>query len=218
MAWPPSIPIGTRSNSSPMFNTHVADHNQANQALVDIVDRINTTELTPGPPGPTGPAGADSTVPGPAGPTGATGPAGPTGATGPAGADSTVPGPAGPTGPTGATGAAGSNGDWSTPITFNVTSGLTYVLVLTDQGKKIRHSHTAQSAVQVPNNTSVAFPIGTQVHVTNVGTQQVTISALSGVTINMPTSTPDRALRGPHSHCTLEKVGTNEWDAYGDLS
>jgi hypothetical protein len=89
--------------------------------------------------------------------------------------------------------------------------------VASDAGKKIRHAHTAASAVQIPDNATVPFALGTQVHIMNRGAQTVNISFSAGVTLNFPAGVTAKALRGSYCQCTAEKVGTNEWDIYGDL-
>ena len=41
MAWPPTIPPATRSNTTPELDNHALDHNQASEALTAIVDHVN---------------------------------------------------------------------------------------------------------------------------------------------------------------------------------
>jgi hypothetical protein len=67
----------------------------------------------------------------------------------------------------------------------------------------------------VPLNSSVPFPIGTQITILQTGTGQTTIVATVGVTIN---STPGLKLRTQWSSATLIKRAENTWVAIGDLS
>jgi len=67
----------------------------------------------------------------------------------------------------------------------------------------------------VPLNATVAFPVGTQINVLQVGAGQTTIVATGGVTIN---ATPGLKLRAQWSSATLIKRATDTWVAVGDLS
>ena len=66
----------------------------------------------------------------------------------------------------------------------------------------------------VPLNSSVPFPIGTQLLVAQAGTGQTTIVATGGVTINAT----GLKISATKQAATLIKVGTNEWDAFGNLT
>jgi hypothetical protein len=67
----------------------------------------------------------------------------------------------------------------------------------------------------VPLNSSIPFPIGTQITILQVGAGQTTITPIGGVTIN---STPGLKLRAQWSSASLIKRATNTWVAIGDLS
>ena len=99
---------------------------------------------------------------------------------------------------------------------INAQTGTAYTLVLTDEGKLITSSNTAAQTVTVPPNSSVAFPIGSEVLVTQINTGQVTLAGGAGVTINSADSA--LKLRTQYSSATLLKVGTDNWYAFGDLS
>lgn len=103
----------------------------------------------------------------------------------------------------------------STLLTQNAQTGTTYTLVLTDRDKLVELSNAAAITMTVPPNSSVAFPIGTQVHLLQTGAGQPTITAGVGVTIN---GTPGLKLRAQWSAATLIKRATNTWVATGDLS
>lgn len=89
-------------------------------------------------------------------------------------------------------------------------------LALTDVGRGI--SLTTGGAV-IPANATVAFDIGDVVIIYNNSASSQTISAAVGVTLrkggSSTTGSRTLALRGM---CTLMKVGTNEWVAWGDIS
>ena len=87
-----------------------------------------------------------------------------------------------------------------------------YTLVLTDAGKLVELS--GGGTLTVPTNASVAFPIGTQIHILQTGASQVTVGG-AGVTIN---ATPGLKLRAQWSGATLIKRATDTWVLVGDLS
>ena len=67
----------------------------------------------------------------------------------------------------------------------------------------------------VPPNGSVAFPIGTQIIITQLGAGQTTIVAGSGVTIL--SSGGKLKIADQYSGATLIKRNTNEWVLFGNL-
>ena len=132
------------------------------------------------------------------------GPAGPAGPVGPIGA----------TGPAGATGAAGS---MTTQSFFEVKTS-SYTLALTDAGKFL-FSRSSPTIV-VPNNSAVAFPIGTRIDIGQLGATSANIIFVNpngGVTINdqavnsAGTAVSQTFDRGAFQIGVLVKVGTNEW-------
>ena len=208
--------------------THVVGGLQAN-GLSWYITFSRTGDL--GATGPTGPTGAASTVTGPTGPTGPTGAASTvTGPTGPTGASSTVTGPTGPTGPAGIVTSATAPVDTSVlwadttvtgslfapyRLTTNSQTGTSYTLVLDDEQKLVECSNASAITLTVPLNSSVAYTIGTQIHVAQTGAGQVTITPAGGVTIN---ATPGLKARAQWSAITLIKRATDTWLAIGDLS
>jgi hypothetical protein len=76
-------------------------------------------------------------------------------------------------------------------------------------------SNASANNLTVPLNSSVAFPVGTQVNILQTGAGQTTIVATGGVTIN---ATPGLKLRAQWSSATLIKRATDTWVAVGDLS
>lgn len=95
-----------------------------------------------------------------------------------------------------------------------VDTGTTYTYVLADANGYKRHLNAASIAATVPPNSSVAFPIGTKITVEQTGAGQVTITAGSGVTVNMP-ATLTLKLKEQWSVGYLTKVGTNVWTLAG---
>jgi hypothetical protein len=90
-----------------------------------------------------------------------------------------------------------------------------YTLVLADKGKLVEISNASANTVTVPPNSSVAFPVGSQITVLQTGAGQTTIAAGVGVTVN---STPGLKLRAQWSSVTLIKRLTDTWVVVGDLT
>lgn len=93
-----------------------------------------------------------------------------------------------------------------------------YTLVLTDANKLIEMNLTSTAnTVSVPTNALVAFPIGTQINITQYGTGKTQIVAVTSGTTSIR-STPGSYLRDRYSSATLIKRATDEWYLIGDLS
>lgn len=90
-----------------------------------------------------------------------------------------------------------------------------YTLVLTDKNKMVEMGVGSGNTLTVPPNSSVAFPVGTQIRVLQTNTGQCTLTPGAGVTIN---GTPGLKLRTQWASATLIKRATDTWVAVGDLS
>jgi len=91
-----------------------------------------------------------------------------------------------------------------------------YTLVLTDDAKIVTLSVGSANTLTVPPNSSVAFPVGTQITIVSIGTGQTTITPGSGVTINSAGGA--LKLRVQYSSCTLIKTATDTWLCIGDIT
>ena len=91
-----------------------------------------------------------------------------------------------------------------------------YTLVLADASKLVECANAAAITLTVPPNSSVAFPVGTVVHVAQAGAGQVTVAAGVGVTIKKPASLNARSF-GPEAVLSLAKTGTDTWRLFGHL-
>lgn len=100
--------------------------------------------------------------------------------------------------------------------TFNAQTGTSYTLALTDAAKLVTLTNAAAITLTVPPNSSVAFPIGTQVLLYQGGAGTVTITPGSGVTVNSNGSKLDT--NGQYSIAGLIKLATDEWAAFGNLT
>ena len=98
----------------------------------------------------------------------------------------------------------------------NEQTGTTYTLVLADGGKLVEMNNASANTLTVPPNSSVAFPVGTQILVLQTGAGQTTLAAGAGVTIN----SKDGNLKLSAQWCaaTLIKRATDVWVVVGDLS
>lgn len=98
----------------------------------------------------------------------------------------------------------------------NEQTGTTYTLALTDDGKVVEMNNASANTLTVPLNSSVAFPVGTQILVVQVGAGQTTLAPDTGVTINSKDG--NLKLSAQWSAATLIKRATDAWVAIGDLS
>lgn len=101
-------------------------------------------------------------------------------------------------------------------LTLNAQTGTTYTLVLTDAHKLVTQSNASGITTTIPPNSSVAFEIGDQVNLLQLGAGQVTVAAGAGVTVNSEGS--KLKLKGQYAIGTCIKVDTNTWVLVGNLS
>ena len=101
-----------------------------------------------------------------------------------------------------------------TQIEFN-TQSASYTLVLSDQNKMIEINNASANEVTIPLNSAVAFPIGTQILVTQAGAGQTSIGKSVGV--NIYAADNKLKLVGQYAMCTLIKKSTDLWYVGGNL-
>lgn len=89
-----------------------------------------------------------------------------------------------------------------------------YTLVLADKDKLVEIDNASANNLTIPLESSVAFPIGTQISILQTGAGTTTLVPVSGVTLN---ATPGLILRARWSSVTLIKRAANTWVAIGDL-
>jgi hypothetical protein len=100
-------------------------------------------------------------------------------------------------------------------LSVTLNSG-TYILALTDDSRLVDMSGASTQNVVVPRNSSIAFPIGSQVMVAQTGAGQVSFSADTGVTILSYNS--QVKLTGLYATASLVKKDTNTWLLGGNLT
>jgi hypothetical protein len=90
-----------------------------------------------------------------------------------------------------------------------------YTLVLADAGKVVEVTSASATNVTVPQNSSVAFPVGTVIEVCQLGAGQVTIVQGTGATLRTANGLK---LRAQYSSASLRKNATNTWVVAGDVT
>jgi hypothetical protein len=113
--------------------------------------------------------------------------------------------------------AAGASDEIKGKLSINGQSGTSYTLGLSDEGIQKLSTFTNASAITVtlPAYASVAYGVGAQINLAQLGDGQVTISPAAGVTI---IASPGLKLRTKGSGATLVNLAQNSWWLTGDLS
>lgn len=98
---------------------------------------------------------------------------------------------------------------------ISTQTSTSYTLVRADAGKLVTLNNASAIALTVPLNSSVDFAVGTRIDLLQLGAGQVTVAGTGGVTVN---SASGLKLRTQYSGATLEKIGTNTWVIFGDVT
>jgi hypothetical protein len=96
-----------------------------------------------------------------------------------------------------------------------------YTAVLANNGQVVTMDNASANTFSIPTNASVAFPIGTQINVLQIGAGQTTIQAVtSGTTTIQSTGAAPAApkLRARYSAATCVKAATDLWYVFGDIA
>jgi len=116
-------------------------------------------------------------------------------------------------------------GDGTNAVEFASSTLLTsaqtasYTLVLADKDKLVEVSNASANTVTIPTNATVAYPIGTQIHILQTGAGQTTVSGAGGVTVNSTGATAaSPKLRVQWSAATAIKRSTDTWVVVGDIA
>lgn len=100
-------------------------------------------------------------------------------------------------------------------IALNAQTDVTYTVVLTDDGKLVTASNASAIALTIPPNSSVAFGIGTQINIMQLGAGTVTITAGAGVTLNSESA--KLKTNSQFAVATCLKIASDEWVVVGNL-
>jgi len=99
--------------------------------------------------------------------------------------------------------------------TINAQTGTTYTLVLGDAGKTVTMDNASPMTLTIPDNGTVAFPVGTTIDVVRKGAGTLTI-AITSDTLRSASSYVK--LASQYSGATLLKIAATEWVLFGNLS
>ncbi len=91
-----------------------------------------------------------------------------------------------------------------------------YTLALADAGKMIRMNSTSANNLTIPNNSTEAFPVGTQILINVMNTGTTTIAAAGGVVRDSKDDKYD--IDGRYATVALIKTETNNWTLTGPLA
>lgn len=102
---------------------------------------------------------------------------------------------------------------------INTQTGTTYTTVLDDNGKLVTLSNASGITLTIPPNSSVAYPVGAQLNLAQLGAGQVTFAQGSGVTIVSTGATASAPkLRAQYSTATAVQTSADNWLVIGDIS
>lgn len=96
-----------------------------------------------------------------------------------------------------------------------------YTAVLANNGQVVTMDNASANTFSIPTNASVAFPIGTQINVLQIGAGQTTIQAVTSGTTTIQSTGATAAspkLRARYSAATCVKAGTDLWYVFGDIA
>ena len=100
-------------------------------------------------------------------------------------------------------------------IAINAQTGTTYTTVLADDGKLVTCDNAASIALTIPPNSSVAYGIGTQINIMQLGAGTVTITAGAGVTLRSAGN--KLKTDAQYAVATCAKIATDTWVVVGNL-
>jgi len=101
-------------------------------------------------------------------------------------------------------------------VTLN-SKNASYTLQLSDNYKMIEMFVGSANTLTVPHSSTVDFPIGTQILISQLGTGQTTITPASAF-VTLRSSGGKTKTAAQYAMATLIKRGTNEWYLAGDLT
>jgi hypothetical protein len=99
---------------------------------------------------------------------------------------------------------------------INTQTDTSYTLALTDSSKLITLDNGGAITLTIPPSSSVAFDVGTQILVEQLGAGVVTFAPGSGVTLLSYDS--NLSLAGQYAGATLIKLATDTWTIQGNLA
>jgi len=101
-------------------------------------------------------------------------------------------------------------------VAINAQTGTTYTTVLADDGKLVTCDNASPIALTIPPNGTVAYGIGTQINIMQLGAGVVTITAGAGVTLR--SAGTKLKTNGQYAVATCCKIATDTWVVIGNLA
>jgi hypothetical protein len=101
-------------------------------------------------------------------------------------------------------------------IALNAVTATSYTAVIGDDGDLVTLDNAAAIVFTIPPNSAVAFGIGTQLNIMQLGAGQVTITAGAGVTLRSAGTKVKTAAQ--YAVATCVKIATDTWVLVGNLA
>ena len=101
-------------------------------------------------------------------------------------------------------------------VALNAQTGTSYTTVLGDDGKLITCDNASAITLTIPPNGTVAYGIGTQLNIMQLGAGVVTITAGAGVTLRSNGS--KLKTNGQYAVATCCKIASDTWVVIGNLA
>jgi hypothetical protein len=96
-----------------------------------------------------------------------------------------------------------------------------YTAVLANNGQVVTMDNASANTFSIPTNASVAFPIGTQLNILQIGAGQTTIQAVTAGTttiLSVGATAAAPKIRVRYGMATAIKAATDTWYVVGDLA
>lgn len=104
-------------------------------------------------------------------------------------------------------------------IGINAQTGTTYTTVLADNGKLVTQTNASAITTTIAAASSVAYPVGAQINLAQLGAGQVTIQGDTGVTVVSTGATAAAPkLRAQYSTATAICTSADNWLVVGDIA
>tara|TARA_R110002074_G_scaffold240506_2_gene412224 strand:+ start:249 stop:704 length:456 start_codon:yes stop_codon:yes gene_type:complete len=100
-------------------------------------------------------------------------------------------------------------------LSVRSVSTFPHTLTLGDSNKFLLLDSSSANNTTIPPNSSIAFPIGMRIEITQEGTGQSRI--LAGVGVTLKSLGGADKMTGQYANATLIKTGTDEWYFYGSI-
>jgi hypothetical protein len=95
---------------------------------------------------------------------------------------------------------------------------VSYTAVLTDAQKIVTMNNGSALNFNIPTDATVAFAIGDQINILQLGLGQVTIAAVSPGTTSVVSQGGKLKTNGQYAMATAVKVAANQWVVVGNLA